>query len=117
MTPDLYRAIQNRDGEMLARMAGDSYEGRKVVNADAEKLVDMFLKTSCRYFRHPLRRTSVLAMIFALQSSNGSPPSQSQASHPVNNFQPVCKKPAPASLRSGRRQVSLFRGAVRGMEH
>lgn len=72
MTPDLYRAIQNRDGEMLARMAGDSYDGRKVVNADAEKLVDMLLKTSCRYSRHPLRRTYVLMLIFALQSSNGS---------------------------------------------
>lgn len=50
MTPDLYRAIQNRDGEMLARMAGDSYEGRKVVNADAEKLVDMLFENLMQVF-------------------------------------------------------------------
>lgn len=45
MTPDLYRAIQNRDSEMLSRMAGDSYDGRKVVNSDAEKLVDIDRKS------------------------------------------------------------------------
>ncbi|EAA7440014.1 phage replication protein [Salmonella enterica subsp. enterica serovar Sundsvall] len=50
MTPDLYRAIQNRDGEMLARMAGDSYDGRKVVNADAEKLVDMLFENLMQVF-------------------------------------------------------------------
>ncbi|MGV4307090.1 replication protein P [Citrobacter portucalensis] len=50
MTPDLYRAIQNRDSEMLSRMAGDSYDGRKVVNADAEKLVDMLFENLMQVF-------------------------------------------------------------------
>ncbi|HCT3155200.1 TPA: phage replication protein [Citrobacter koseri] len=50
MTPDLYRAIQNRDSEMLSRMAGDSYDGRKVVNSDAEKLVDMLFENLMQVF-------------------------------------------------------------------
>ena len=50
MTPDLYRAIQNCDSEMLSRMAGDSYDGRKVVNADAEKLVDMLFENLMQVF-------------------------------------------------------------------
>ena len=50
MTPDLYRAIQNRDSEMLSCMAGDSYDGRKVVNADAEKLVDMLFENLMQVF-------------------------------------------------------------------
>lgn len=50
MTPDLYRAIQNRDSEMLSRMAGDTYDGRKVVNADAEKLVDMLFENLMQVF-------------------------------------------------------------------
>ena len=50
MTPDLYRAIQNRDSEMLSRMAGDSYDERKVVNADAEKLVDMLFENLMQVF-------------------------------------------------------------------
>lgn len=50
MTPYLYRAIQNRDSEMLSRMAGDSYDGRKVVNADAEKLVDMLFENLMQVF-------------------------------------------------------------------
>ncbi|EJT4817582.1 phage replication protein [Citrobacter freundii] len=50
MTPDLYRAIQNRDSEMLSRMTGDSYDGRKVVNADAEKLVDMLFENLIQVF-------------------------------------------------------------------
>lgn len=50
MTPDLYRAIQNRDSEMLSRMAGDSYDERKVVNADAEKLVDMIFENLMQVF-------------------------------------------------------------------
>ncbi|HBC6874406.1 TPA: phage replication protein [Citrobacter koseri] len=50
MTPNLYRAIQNRDSEMLSRMAGDSYDGRKVVNSDAEKLVDMLFENLMQVF-------------------------------------------------------------------
>ncbi|EIV7044134.1 phage replication protein [Escherichia coli] len=50
MTPDLYRAIQNRDSEMLSRVAGDSDDGRKVVNADAEKLVDMLFENLMQVF-------------------------------------------------------------------
>ncbi|HAT2746503.1 TPA: phage replication protein [Citrobacter farmeri] len=50
MTPDLYRAIQNRDSEMLSRMTGDSYDGRKVVNSDAEKLVDMLFENLMQVF-------------------------------------------------------------------
>lgn len=50
MTPDLYRAIQNRDGEMLSRMAGDSYDDRKVVNTDAEELVDMLFENLMQVF-------------------------------------------------------------------
>lgn len=50
MTPVLYRAIQNRDSEMLSRMAGDSYDERKVVNADAEKLVDMLFENLMQVF-------------------------------------------------------------------
>lgn len=50
MTPVLYRAIQNRDSEMLSRMAGDSYDERKVVNADAEKLVDMIFENLMQVF-------------------------------------------------------------------
>ncbi|HCR3978377.1 TPA: phage replication protein [Citrobacter koseri] len=50
MTPDLYRAIQNRDSEMLSRMAGDSYDGHKVVNSDAEKLVDMLFENLMQVF-------------------------------------------------------------------
>ncbi|MDM2958763.1 replication protein P [Citrobacter sp. CK202] len=50
MTPDLYRAIQNRDSEVLSRMAGDSYDGRKVVNSDAEKLVDMLFENLMQVF-------------------------------------------------------------------
>lgn len=50
MTPDLYRAIQNRDSEMLSRMAGDSYDDRKVVNTDAEELVDMLFENLMQVF-------------------------------------------------------------------
>lgn len=50
MTPDLYCAIQNRDSEMLSRMAGESYDGRKVVNSDAEKLVDMLFENLMQVF-------------------------------------------------------------------
>ena len=50
MTPDLYRAIQNRDSEMLSRIAGDSYDDRKVVNTDAEELVDMLFENLMQVF-------------------------------------------------------------------
>ena len=50
MTPDLYRAIQNRDSEMLSRMAGNSYDDRKVVNTDAEELVDMLFENLMQVF-------------------------------------------------------------------
>ena len=47
MTPDLYRAIENRDGDMLARMVGNE---RKVVNSAAEKLVDMLFENLMQVF-------------------------------------------------------------------
>ncbi|MBJ9886515.1 phage replication protein [Citrobacter sedlakii] len=47
MTPDLYRAIENRDGDMLARMVGND---RKVVNSAAEKLVDMLFENLMQVF-------------------------------------------------------------------
>lgn len=47
MTPDLYRAIENRDDDMLARMVGNE---RKVVNSAAEKLVDMLFENLMQVF-------------------------------------------------------------------
>lgn len=47
MTPVLYRAIENRDGDMLARMVGNE---RKVVNSAAEKLVDMLFENLMQVF-------------------------------------------------------------------
>lgn len=47
MTPDLYRAIENRDGDMLARMVDNE---RKVVNSAAEKLVDMLFENLMQVF-------------------------------------------------------------------
>ena len=40
MKPELYRAINNRDGEAMASMAGGNPEHGRVVNSDAERLVD-----------------------------------------------------------------------------
>jgi len=40
MNPELYRAITNRDGAAMARMAGGTSDQGKVVNSDAERLVD-----------------------------------------------------------------------------
>lgn len=40
MKPELYRAINNRDGAAMASMAGGNPEHGRVVNSDAERLVD-----------------------------------------------------------------------------
>ncbi|WP_080070725.1 replication protein P [Salmonella enterica] len=40
MKPELYRAINNRDGAAMASIAGDNPEHGRVVNSDAERLVD-----------------------------------------------------------------------------
>ncbi|EKG2383230.1 phage replication protein [Salmonella enterica] len=40
MKPELYRAINNRDGAAMANMAGGNPEHGRVVNSDAERLVD-----------------------------------------------------------------------------
>lgn len=41
MNHELFHAVQSRDGEMLARMAGGSREQAKVINSDAERMVDL----------------------------------------------------------------------------
>ncbi|EBY8459973.1 phage replication protein [Salmonella enterica subsp. enterica serovar Typhimurium] len=41
MKPELYRAINNRDGATMASMAGGNPEHGRVVNSDAERLVDV----------------------------------------------------------------------------
>lgn len=41
MNHDLFHAVQSRDGEMLARMAGGGREQAKVINSDAERMVDL----------------------------------------------------------------------------
>ncbi|ECV9924347.1 TPA: replication protein P [Salmonella enterica subsp. enterica serovar Mississippi] len=40
MKPELYRAINNRDGAAMASIAGGNPEHGRVVNSDAERLVD-----------------------------------------------------------------------------
>ncbi|EHQ9198255.1 phage replication protein [Salmonella enterica subsp. diarizonae serovar 50:k:z:[z50],[z57],[z68] [z86]] len=40
MKPELYRAINNRDGAAMASIAGGNSEHGRVVNSDAERLVD-----------------------------------------------------------------------------
>ncbi|EBO8105687.1 replication protein P [Salmonella enterica] len=40
MKPELYSAINNRDGAAMASMAGGNHEHGRVVNSDAERLVD-----------------------------------------------------------------------------
>lgn len=40
MKPELYRAINNRDGAAMAKIAGGNPEHGRVVNSDAERLVD-----------------------------------------------------------------------------
>ena len=40
MKPELYRAINNRDGAAMASMSGGNPEHGRVVNSDAERLVD-----------------------------------------------------------------------------
>ncbi|EKO1025275.1 phage replication protein [Salmonella enterica subsp. enterica] len=40
MKPELYREINNRDGAAMASMAGGNPEHGRVVNSDAERLVD-----------------------------------------------------------------------------
>ncbi|HIF2250247.1 TPA: replication protein P [Salmonella enterica] len=40
MKPELYRAINNRDGAAMASIAGSNPEHGRVVNSDAERLVD-----------------------------------------------------------------------------
>lgn len=40
MKPELYRAINNRDGAAMASIAGGNPEHDRVVNSDAERLVD-----------------------------------------------------------------------------
>ncbi|EDQ8488725.1 phage replication protein [Salmonella enterica] len=40
MKPELYRAINNRDGAAMASIAGGNPEHVRVVNSDAERLVD-----------------------------------------------------------------------------
>lgn len=44
MTVQLMAAINNRDAAALARMAGGSYEPRKVINSEAENLVDSLFR-------------------------------------------------------------------------
>jgi len=41
MNHELFQAVQSRDGEMLARMAGGNRDQAKVINSDAERMVDL----------------------------------------------------------------------------
>lgn len=44
MSTQLLTAINNRDGAAMARMAGGHYEPEKVINSEAEQLVDALFK-------------------------------------------------------------------------
>lgn len=44
MNSEIFRAVASRDGEMLARMAGESREQAKVISSDAERLVDALFR-------------------------------------------------------------------------
>lgn len=41
MNHELFQAVQSRDSEMLARMAGGGRDQAKVINSDAERMVDI----------------------------------------------------------------------------
>jgi len=41
---EIFRAVSSRDGEVLARMAGDGREQAKVISSDAERLVDALFR-------------------------------------------------------------------------
>lgn len=71
MKPELYRAINNRDGAAMASMSGGNPEHGRVVNSDAERLVDalfMQLKQISRQRRKP---TSAPMLTSEWLSSNG----------------------------------------------
>lgn len=44
MNNDIYRAVANRDGSALSRMSGPYHEPAKVVNSEAERLVDSLFR-------------------------------------------------------------------------
>ncbi|EHW7991899.1 phage replication protein [Escherichia coli] len=44
MTPELYRAIENRDGRALSRMSGANADQARVINPEAENLVDALFR-------------------------------------------------------------------------
>jgi len=50
MSMQLVNAINNRDGAAMARMAGGRYEPEKVINSEAERLVDALFEQLKRIF-------------------------------------------------------------------
>lgn len=117
MKPELYRAINNRDGAAMASIAGGNPEHGRVVNSDAERLVDALFMQLKQIFPAATQTNLRSDADERVAKQQWIAAFQKMASAPASSYPPECRKPVPASLHSGRRQVSLFRGAVRGVEH
>lgn len=111
MTAQLMTAIGNRDGDALARMAAGSTEPQRLLDFEAERLVDSLFRQLKQIFpastqtnlRTDAEEKTAKRQWIAAFAENGSAPASS--------YPPECATREPVNRRSGHRRASSSSGA------
>jgi hypothetical protein len=111
MTAQLMTAVNNRDGDAMARMATGGKDPQKLINIEAERLVDALFRQLKQIFRPQLRPICAPTPKKKQRSANGLPPFLKTGFVPVSSFLQVCVTRDPVSHHSGHRRVSSSSGA------
>ena len=102
MTAQLMTAISNRDGDALARMSAGSTEPQRLLDFEAERLVDSLFRQLKQILPTPKRRQ---------RSASGLRLLPKTGSAPASSYPPVCAMREPVNRRSGHRRASSSSGA------
>jgi hypothetical protein len=111
MTAQLMTAINNRDGDAMARMATGGKDPQKLINIEAERLVDALFRQLKQIFPASTQTNLRTDAEEKQRSANGLPPFPKTGFVPVSSFRQVCVTRDPVSHHSGHRRVSSSSGA------
>ncbi len=111
MTAQLMTAISNRDGDALARMAAGSTEPQRLLDFEAERLVDSLFRQLKQISRRQRRPICAPTPKRRQRSASGLPLLPKTESAPVSSYPQECAMREPVNRRSGHRLASSSSGA------